>query len=108
MVEQDAALGSPLIEDLPYIKAEVLYACRHEMAMTPEDVLARRTSIQLEDRSRGIDVLHEVADTMSQELGWPQEQRDMLVKAYQEKVRVQLAAEKGDAKEKVGSASGNS
>src|SRR5713226_7982047 len=42
LIEDDAELGRRLIDDLPYVRAEVVYACRNEMAMTPYDVLARR------------------------------------------------------------------
>lgn len=45
---QDLASGEPglsdrLHPDLPYMAAEVIWATRHEMARTVEDVLARRT-----------------------------------------------------------------
>ncbi len=96
MVAQDISLGELLIADLPYIKAEVLYACRYEMAMTPDDMLARRTSIILEDRSRGLDILDEVATMMSQQLGWSSERRAELVEAYQNKIQGQLAAERAN------------
>src|SRR5205823_10914506 len=49
LVASEASLAGLLIDDLPYIRAEVVNACREEMAMTPYDVLARRTSITLED-----------------------------------------------------------
>ncbi len=35
LVGQDPTLGARLIADLPYIRAEVIHACRHEMAQTP-------------------------------------------------------------------------
>ena len=63
----DPSLAQLLIDDLPYIRAEVVYACRHEMAMTPYDVLARRTSITLEDRQRGLGIVDEVAALMAKE-----------------------------------------
>ena len=68
MIEVMQSLGTRLIDDLPYIRAEVVYACRHEMAMTPYDVLARRTSITLEDRQRGLGIVEEVAALMATEL----------------------------------------
>jgi len=46
-------LRSPLIEGLPHIAAEVVYAARYEMAMTVEDFLARRTRIALLSRDHG-------------------------------------------------------
>ena len=95
MLEADPSLAQPLVPDLPYIKAEVLYACRHEMAMTPADVLSRRTSITLEDKQRGLGALNEVASMMAKELGWSAEQRQQLMKAYRDRIELQLAAESG-------------
>lgn len=94
LIEQDAALAEPLIADLPYVKAEVVYACRHEMAMTPEDILSRRTSITLEDRQRGRGVVGEVAAVMAQELGWSLTQQEALTNDYLSEVQRQIAAEK--------------
>ncbi|GAC1470518.1 MAG: glycerol-3-phosphate dehydrogenase [Ktedonobacteraceae bacterium] len=69
IVEQDPSLAAPLIEELPYIKAEVVYACRYEMAIKPDDILAHRTSITLEDRQSGAGIIDEVAALMEKELG---------------------------------------
>jgi glycerol-3-phosphate dehydrogenase len=94
LIEQDASLGGLLIADLPYVKAEIVYACRHEMAMTPADVLSRRTSITLEDRQRGCGVVGEVAAVMAQELGWSLTQQETLANDYLNEMQRQMAAEK--------------
>lgn len=94
LVEGDAALGKLLIDDLPYIYAEVVHACRSEMAMTPYDVLARRTSITLEDRQRGLGVVEDVATLMASELGYTSEQQQSMIEAYRGAMEEQLAAEK--------------
>jgi glycerol-3-phosphate dehydrogenase len=94
MVESDASLARLLIDDLPYIYAEVLYACRNEMAMTPYDILARRTSITLVDRQRGLGIVDEVASLMATELGWSFEQQQALVDAYHSDIQSQIDAEK--------------
>lgn len=93
LIQQDAPLGERLIADLPYIKAEVLYASRYEMAMTPEDVLSRRTSITLEDKQRGLGIVDEVATLMANEQGWSHQQQHTLASAYRQKIESQLAAE---------------
>jgi glycerol-3-phosphate dehydrogenase len=93
LVAGDAALGKRLIDDLPYIRAEVIYACRYEMAMTPYDVLARRTSITLEDRRRGLGILDEVANLMAEEHQWSAEQRQTLMDTYRSSIEGQMAAE---------------
>ncbi len=93
LVEQEPSLSTRLIADLPYIKAEVLYACRHEMAQTPEDVLARRTSIALEDRQRGCGVVEDVVAIMAQELVWSPEQQQALVDDYRYEIQREIAGE---------------
>jgi len=93
LVESDASLATRLVDDLPYIRAEVVYACRQEMAMTPYDVLARRTSITLLDRQRGLGIVDEVAALMAKEHNWPPEQQQALVDAYRDAMRQQMAAE---------------
>lgn len=94
LIEQDTSLATPLIDDLPYVKAEILYACRYEMAMTPEDVLSRRTSITLEDRQRGSGVVSEVAEIMAQELGWSSARQQALTNDYLSEIQRQIETEK--------------
>jgi glycerol-3-phosphate dehydrogenase len=93
LVAADASLSKRLIEDLPYIKAEIVYGCRYEMAMTPDDVLARRTSITLEDRQRGAGIVEEVARLMAQEQAWSEGQQQTLTQAYRDAMQEQIAAE---------------
>ncbi len=92
LVEQDATLGKRLVDDLPYIRAEVIHACRQEMALTPLDVLARRTSITLEDRSQGLEVVEDVATLMAGELGWSTEQQRAMSEAFRAQIESQRAA----------------
>jgi glycerol-3-phosphate dehydrogenase len=94
LVESDAALGERLIEDLPYIRAEVIYACRYEMAMTPYDVLARRTAITLQDRQRGMGIVDDVVTLMAKELDWSPEQQQSMSDAFCTAMQQQMAAEK--------------
>jgi glycerol-3-phosphate dehydrogenase len=43
LATENPMLAAPIHADLPYIKAEVVWAVRYEMARTLEDVLSRRT-----------------------------------------------------------------
>jgi len=90
LIEDDASLGKRLIEDLPYLRAEVIYACRQEMAMTLDDVLARRTRILIEDRDRGAGIVDEVAALMAGELGWSPEQQKAMIDAYRAELQQQM------------------
>ena len=94
LIVDDPSLAQLLIDDLPYIRAEVIFACRQEMAMTPYDVLARRTSITLEDRRRGLGVVDEVAALMAKEYQWSPDQQQSLIDAFRSAIEAQIAAEK--------------
>ncbi len=94
LIEGDAELGKRLIDDLPYTRAEVVYACRQEMAMTPDDVLARRTRITIEDRHRGLGILDDVVGLMAKELGWSPEQQQLMSDTFRSDMQWQIAAEK--------------
>lgn len=68
----ELAQGRPtlLLEGYPYLEAEVRYAVRHEMALTPMDFLARRTRLAFLDQQAAQKALPRVSDLMAQELGW--------------------------------------
>jgi glycerol-3-phosphate dehydrogenase len=59
----------PLHPNLPYRVAEVVWAARHEMARTVEDVLARRTRSLLLDARASVEVAPRVAALLAAELG---------------------------------------
>ena len=54
---------------LPYTAAEVIWAVRHEMALTVEDVLARRTRALFLNARAALRMAPRVADLMAGELG---------------------------------------
>lgn len=64
-----AAPSAPLHPSLTLTPAEVLRACREEMARRVEDVLARRSRCLLLDAAAAITVAPEVARLMAAELG---------------------------------------
>ena len=93
LIEKDERLGKRLLSDLPYLLAEVVHACQAEMAMTLEDVLARRTRIILEDADRGAGIAPEVAALIADELGWSSDYTRAQVEKYRALVGHQLEAE---------------
>ena len=88
----DGALAQRIVPDLPYIMAEVLYACHHEMAVTLEDVLARRLHIQTEDWSQGAEPAPAVARLMAGALGWSAHETMRQVERYHEQLQMAEAA----------------
>ncbi|MFN8608059.1 MAG: FAD-dependent oxidoreductase [Vulcanimicrobiota bacterium] len=68
--------------DHPYLAAEVLYACRQEMAQTPVDILSRRTRLSFVDEKATLEALPRVVELMARELQWnPQQQQAELESA---------------------------
>jgi len=66
----DAALRAPLAEELPVLAAEVVYACRHEMALTLADMMFLRTRLSILCEDAGQAAAARVADLMSAGRGW--------------------------------------
>lgn len=60
----------PLHPDLPYLKGEVIWAVRHEMARTVEDFLARRVRALFLDARASMAMASTVARLMADELGY--------------------------------------
>jgi glycerol-3-phosphate dehydrogenase len=82
LINADASLGQPLIDGLPYRKAEALYAVREEMALTVDDVLSRRTRALLLDRRATQRAARSVAELIAPELGWDATRIDAEVAAF--------------------------
>ncbi|HEX8428467.1 glycerol-3-phosphate dehydrogenase/oxidase [Hymenobacter sp.] len=78
LIAEQPVLGEKLDSTLEFLKAEVVWAARHEMARTVEDVLARRVRILFLDARAASRIAPEVAALLAQELGhdatWQQEQ----------------------------------
>ncbi|NNE47628.1 MAG: glycerol-3-phosphate dehydrogenase/oxidase [Rhodothermales bacterium] len=72
----------PLHERLPYLRGEVVYATRYEMARTVDDVLSRRLRALLLDARASIDAAPFVARTMAAELGRDEKWIERQVKDY--------------------------
>jgi glycerol-3-phosphate dehydrogenase len=63
-------LAERLHPALPYTAAEVVWAVRHEMARTIEDVLARRTRALFLNAAAALAMAPRVGQLMAAELGW--------------------------------------
>jgi glycerol-3-phosphate dehydrogenase len=87
-VKADPRLSEKIIKRLPYIKAEIIYALRYEMAMTLEDMLARRTRIILQDRTNGLCCAEEVSHIMASELRWSEPERARQLDSYTTQARL--------------------
>jgi len=78
VIAAEPALGEKLDPTLEFLKAEVVWAARYELARTVEDVLARRVRVLFLDAQAAIRMAPEVAALLARELGhdahWAQAQ----------------------------------
>ncbi|HEX8359994.1 MAG TPA: glycerol-3-phosphate dehydrogenase [Longimicrobium sp.] len=83
-VRRDPSLGTRLVASLPYLRAEITWAVRHEMTLTLEDLLVRRMHVFYEARDGGLDVAREVAERMAAEpgIGWSEGEVERQVERY--------------------------
>ncbi len=80
IAERDPELAKQIHPALPYIKAEIVWAVREEMARAVEDFLSRRTRALLLNAKASVEMAPEVASIMATELSqteaWEKEQID--------------------------------
>lgn len=74
LMHEDERLCEPLTDDLPHIKAEIVYAVRAEMALTLADALTRRTRLAILAGEESLACAPIVADLMAKELNWDKEE----------------------------------
>ena len=92
LVRAEPALGEPIVPGLEYVRAEVLYAVRNEMAQTVDDVLSRRTRARLLARDASADAADDVAALMASELEWSDAEQRKQVEHYRALVRAEQEA----------------
>lgn len=82
--KENPQLSKPLLKGEPYTLSEVIWAARHEMAQTVEDVLARRMRLLFLDAKEAASAAKMTAEVLGEELGksaeWKQQQVNDFVK----------------------------
>jgi glycerol-3-phosphate dehydrogenase len=94
LITQEESLARIIAPELPYVMAEVAYACQSEMALTLADVLARRLHLNFEDWSRGVQPAPQVAQVMARWLGWSAAETEAQVAQYSAAIEEEIGAEK--------------
>ncbi len=84
--QRDPSLARRLVDDLPYLLAEVPHAVERELACTLSDVLIRRTHIAFETRDHGRGAAKRIAPLMAVLLHWSTTERDGQLAAYDAEV----------------------
>lgn len=82
LINENPELAEQLHPNLPFVKGEVLWAVRHEMARNVEDVLARRVRALFLDARASIAMVNDVAIIVAKELGYDKEWIENQVKIY--------------------------
>lgn len=82
IVRQKPELAERLLAGFPFIKAEIVYTVREEMACTLRDFLARRIRLEIMDWQAAIQAAPVVAKIMGDELGWTAGQQQNKAEAY--------------------------
>lgn len=82
LIADDPALGEKLSPRFGYTLAEVVWAVREEMALTVEDVLARRVRLLFVDARAAIEAAPKVAETMARCLGRDREWAEREVESF--------------------------
>ena len=82
LIDADPSLAEPLVPGLRHLRAEAVFAVRHEMATTLIDVLARRTRAHLQHRGACLAAAPAVAALLAAELGWDDDETAAQIDAY--------------------------
>jgi glycerol-3-phosphate dehydrogenase len=90
LAEENKKLLQPVLPGSAPIQAEVIYSVREELAMTIEDVLARRLGVQFWSWREAIRSAPVVGSLMAEELRWSPEFARSSVKAYGDKINSYL------------------
>jgi glycerol-3-phosphate dehydrogenase len=90
LVGSDPSLGAPLVEDAPYLRAEIDMAAREEGAMHLDDILTRRTRISIETVDRGLRAATEAIPIVAPILGWDTSAAERETRHYRARVEAEL------------------
>lgn len=84
LIDENPEWGELIHPDLPDLKVEVIWAARHELARSVEDVLARRTRSLFLDARASIEAAPVVAGLLTGELGRDESWQANQVRSFRE------------------------
>ncbi|CAM4457717.1 glycerol-3-phosphate dehydrogenase [Corallococcus exiguus] len=82
LTRESPALAEPLVEGLPYRRAEAAWGVSHEMVQTLADLLIRRLKVAFETRDQGRAAAVRAAEVMAPLLGWDTAETERQLAAY--------------------------
>ncbi|MFX1516095.1 MAG: glycerol-3-phosphate dehydrogenase/oxidase [Promethearchaeota archaeon] len=83
IMDLNPSLRERISENRPYILAEIDHQVKNEKAVTLNDIMFRRTQLQLSDE-QGMDCVVVVANRLAEILGWSSERRDNEISKYKD------------------------
>ncbi|MFN0107649.1 MAG: glycerol-3-phosphate dehydrogenase [Blastocatellia bacterium] len=83
----DEQLRERLVPGLPYVKAEIVYAVRHEMAVSLPDAMTRRTRLAMLAGAAALDCAPAAAELMANELGWNAEEQAKQIESFADELK---------------------
>jgi glycerol-3-phosphate dehydrogenase len=90
--------GRRLASRHPYLEAEVIYAMENELALSPVDILGRRTRLTFLDSQAAGQALPRVLELLTSFFGWDESRRKQEEKAFWDYLGEPDKFEKGDQK----------
>jgi glycerol-3-phosphate dehydrogenase len=82
LTREDERLRERLVEGLPQILAEIVYAARYEMALTLADAMARRTRLAMVAGRDSVRCATVAAEALARELGWSEAETERQIAQY--------------------------
>lgn len=82
LAREDRSLAVPLSPRSPYLAAEIVFACTHEMAATLPDLMIRRTRLFYREPDQGLSLAPRVADLAAAALGWSAAERSRQLELF--------------------------
>ena len=86
LIAVDPTLGEPLAPGHPYLRAEVVHAVRHELALSVDDVLSRRIPLRWLDARAAAGAAADTARLVAAELGWDRDVEAVQAAEYRDRV----------------------
>lgn len=82
IAKENMAFAERLLPEFPFLKAEIVYAVRAEMACSIRDFMARRIRLEMSDWQAAEQAAPVVAQIMGNELGWTEQRIEQELEAY--------------------------
>ena len=82
IAKNDPQLARPLVDGLPYLRADAVYSVTHEMALSLDDIMTRRTRARLFDRRATVNAASDTARLVAPLLSWSEADIDREVRTF--------------------------